>query len=349
MPGPGTAATSPQPLTPEAASADPGCRAAAARARPRATPPRCACGASLGRMLRTCMSTVRVLSTSSLGDLAVRQALGDEPHHLELAAREARGLVLGGGAAAEVLVRATRRARRPPRRPGGERRAPSPGRPVGLGQAFERRVALARGGQRDAGAEQDLRALERDARGRRAARRARPNCCGGGVGVALGQRGLAERVGERGERVGVARRRGDRRQRLGARAGVGRAAPAPASQPGRPAQAPDGVVVVLLRSQRASTSAAVLRRARRSSPSCAAEPRERRGAVALHRDDVEPRRVARQRVSSGRAAAPWPRQTRIAPSTPSATSVSPRRRPGAMQLARRARCASSQSPSSRST
>ena len=45
---------------------------------------------------------------------------------------------------------------------------------------------------------------------------------GGGVRVALQQRRLGDRVGQRGERVGVARRGGDARQGLGA--GVARRA-----------------------------------------------------------------------------------------------------------------------------
>ena len=72
-------------------------------------------------------------------------------------------------------------------------------------------------GEGDAGAELDLGPLERDVEGRVELGRA-VDLLGGGVGVALGERGLAERVRERGQRVGVTRRGRDARQRVGARA-----------------------------------------------------------------------------------------------------------------------------------
>ena len=83
-----------------------------------------------------------------------------------------------------------------------------------LDQPLDRGLALPGGGEGDARAELDLRALERDLQARVELGRA-ADLLGGGVQVALGERRLAERVRERGERVRVARPGRDARERLG--------------------------------------------------------------------------------------------------------------------------------------
>ena len=56
---------------------------------------------SFARMLRTCMSTVRVLSTSSPAISRFVRPGGDQAHHLELAPGQAGVLVVGGRPPAE--------------------------------------------------------------------------------------------------------------------------------------------------------------------------------------------------------------------------------------------------------
>ena len=159
-------------------------------------------------MLRTCMSTVRGDEEEVVGDLAVRAPDGDEPQHLALAAREAGAVGVGLRAHAEPLGDRLAERGRPPsprRRPAAGRRACAPcGRRCTSRSSAD--VALAGRREHDAGAQLDLRALERhvevavqlDGAG---------ELVGGGVRVALEQRRLGDRVRERGERVGVAGRR----------------------------------------------------------------------------------------------------------------------------------------------
>ena len=302
-------------------------------------------------MLRTCMSTVRVLSTSRGGDLAVGEALGDQAHDLDLAAREPRGLVLGGGAAAQVLGRPTRRARRPPQPPrAASGRAPQRvGEPVGLGQLVQRRVALAGRGQRRGAADQDLRALERDARGRRAARRrGRTAAAAASASPSASAVSAIAQASAASASACPADAAIDDSASVHARASS--SAPGAREPAGRPAQAPDRVVVVLAALPAGEHERGSAPRRARVLALLRGQPRERRGAVALHRDDVQPRRrlqAARQQ-RPGRAARCRARPA-IAPRTPSATSVSCGRRAGRDAAPRTAPATWSQSPSSRRT
>ena len=171
---------------------------------------------SLRRMLRTCMSTVRGLRNSSCAisrfvrptasrrttsrsrrdkppPSASAAARAPEPPHDRLAERGDLARRLGGQRPRAELAR----------------------RAVGVAEALERRLALARGGQRDPGALLDLRALERHVQAR-CSSTARESCSAA-VSVAVEQRDLGDRVRERRERVGVPGLRRDPRQRLGAR------------------------------------------------------------------------------------------------------------------------------------
>ena len=126
-------------------------------------------------------------------DLAVRAADGDEPHDLALAARRPPPSASASARPTEPR-RPTRRARHLARRLGGQRaRAELARGAVGVAQALERELALARGGQRDARAQLDLRALERHVEVAVQLDRA-GELLGGGVRVALEQRDLGERM-----------------------------------------------------------------------------------------------------------------------------------------------------------
>ena len=155
---------------------------------------------SLRRMLRTCMSTVRGLRKSSwaisrlVRPTATRRTTSSSRRESRRRRRRPRR-------AAEPLRDRLAERGDLARRLGGQRPGAELARgPVGVAEALERRLALAGGGQRDAGAQLDLRALERDVEVAVQLDRAR-ELLGGRVGVALEQRDLADRVGERGERV----------------------------------------------------------------------------------------------------------------------------------------------------
>ena len=109
---------------------------------------------------------------------------------------------------------------------------------------------------------------------------------GGHLRLALRQRGLAERVRERRERVGVSRARGDPGERLGA--GVRLVARARCGRTARPRQAqpPDGVVVILALLPAREQEAAALERLVGVAV-VVGDERQRGGAVDLHREDVE--------------------------------------------------------------
>ena len=277
-------------------------------------------------MLRTCMSTVRVLSTSSLGDLAVGAPGRDEPHDLELAARQPGVLVARRRRAGRAAPRPTRRAPRPRSAAcGGQRRGAEPARRARCASASRssRGLALAGGGERGAGAQQDLRPLERDVEAARAARRARPSCSAAASASpsasAVSPSAWASAASASGWPVAAA----IARQRLGARARLGERRRCAAKTARRPAQAPDRVVVVL------AALPAVEQRARQCSAArvgvALGARRATASAAALshaHRDDVEARSPRRgSGSSSGRPSRASPRQAWIAPSTPSATSV----------------------------
>ena len=244
---------------------------------------------SLSRMLRTCMSTVRGLRNSSWA--ISRFVRPTETSRITSSSRRERPAVSCSAA-----------ARRPrcgssgsPRRANSAAAAAARGlRPelaraaVGLLEPLERRLALARGGQRDAGPQRDLRALERDLQARPAVRARAPIWCAAAVGVTLGQRGLAERVGERRQRVRMAGRRGDRRQRLRCTRAPAARSPLGGEDLRGGAQAPDRVVVVLAALPALQHGAEVLLRGRRVA-GVGGDPAERGRAVDAHRDDVEPR------------------------------------------------------------
>ena len=105
-------------------------------------------------------------------DLAVGAPDGDQAQHLELAAREARAIGVGLGADAEPLGDGLTEPRDLHRRGGRQRAcAELAGRAIGATQSLQGDVALARGREHDAGAQLDLRALERHVEGRDAVRR----------------------------------------------------------------------------------------------------------------------------------------------------------------------------------
>ena len=244
---------------------------------------------SFARMLRTCMSTVRVLSTSSPAISRFVPPGGDQAHHLELAAGQAGVLVVGGRAPAEPPLDRLAEPRDLGGRLRGERRgAEAARRAMRLDQPLDRGVALPGGGERDARAELDLRALERDLEARVELGRA-ADLLGGGVRVALGERRLAERVRERRERVRVARPGRDARQRLGARR-----APRRAGRGARRSTTPSAGPRPRSGGPRCATSAPAGSgsgsRAWSRSPSCSSSHGERGGAVDAHRDHVEARR-----------------------------------------------------------
>ena len=219
------------------------------------------------------------------GDLAVRAARGHQAHHLELAARQAGVLVVGGRTPAEPALDRLAEPRELVGGLGRQRRGAEPaGRAVRLHQPLDRRLALPRRGERDTGAELDLGSLERDLEAGVQLGRA-VDLLGGGVGMAFGERRLAERVRQRGQGVRVARRGHDARERLGTGARV--VEPAVAGEKARgPAQAPDRVVVILaarpaLHHEAAVTAGLV------EVALVLVEHRERGGAVDGHRDHVE--------------------------------------------------------------
>ena len=242
-----------------------------------------------------------------LRDLAVRQPLGDEAHHLELAPREARRARDGRCAAAELLARARRLRGDRGRDPLGERLgAQSAREPVGLGEPFERRrrarlprrapCPRAAGSARARTGSRVRRAAP--ARGRAAAA---PRRCR----LRRARSRRARRRARRARRDGPPRRRSPtvpRRTRGRRRARrCGRSAPPPSAGPRRrsdgprcapSARAPGGSVP-------APRRVALLGR----------EPGERRGGVALHGHDVQTRCGAQRASSSGRAASGRPRHS----------------------------------------
>ena len=298
-------------------------------------------------MLRTCMSTVRVLSTSPA---AISRLVRPCATSRTTSTSRRESPAVSCSAAARRPRRSSTEAperRHLRRRLGGQRAGAERDRdPVRLAELVDRGLALADRGQRDGAAHEDLRALERDAQravqlgGARELR-------GGGVRVALGQRGLGDRARQRRERVRVAGRRA-----IEASASVQRAGevePARAREPARRTSAgprPRSGGPGCAPSARAARGSAP-RRARVALGR--GQPRERGGAVALHRDDVEPRATSPGSASAAaRPRRPCPRQTSIAPRMPSATSDSCGGVSGVIS-SRQSCCASSQSPSSRST
>ena len=248
--------------------------------------------------------------------------------------------------ALERLAEAVELARRPP---ASGRRAEPARAAVGLLEPLQRRLALAGGGERDAGAERDLRALERASRGRLQLQRARelvrrrrprrprasavsPSACASAASAsgwppAAAIAESASRAGAGAREVAVARRT----------TSPPCAGPRPRS--GGPRCAPSA------RARRGSARAAARRvagvrpRSSRAPPRCRRPSRRRRAAPPC----------CRQRVSSGRAARASPRKARIEPSTPSATSASSGGVRAGAELAAQLAPPASQSPSSRRT
>jgi len=192
-------------------------------------------------------------------------------------------------------------------------------REVGVAQALEGGLELAGGGERDPGAQLDMRALEGDVERAEDLRGAR-ELDRGGVRVALEQRGLADRMRERAERVGVARDGGDLRQRL--RAAVRARTIAAGGEVRRaPAQPPDAEVAVLAVAPAAQQRPAVLGRllvarppprrrtpVRRSSQTtCGSGPPARR-CSGTRRASAVRRRTCPGRRGSCRACPPRPRR-----------------------------------------
>ena len=174
-------------------------------------------------------------------------------------------------------------------------RAETAGRPVGLAQALDRLLASPGGGQRDTGAQPDVRPLERDLERGVQLERALELRRGGG-GVALRERRLAERVGERGECVAVPGGGRDRGQRLGARAG-------PAA--GR-------------RGGRRSTPRSAAPRPRSGGPRCAPSGRARGGSA---RRPPRGRRSRRPASPAPRRCRPSSRRRRAAPRSPGSAAA----------------------------
>ena len=172
-----------------------------------------------------------------LRDVAVGAADRDQPHDLELAPGQAGLLAHPPRHRAAELRDLGRGLGR--QRAGAELARGA----VGAAEALERGLAVAHRDQRHARAQLHLRALERDVEATVDLGRAR-ELLGGGRGVAVEQRALADRARERGERVGVAARGGDPAQRLGAHVRAGAVAAA-GEEARRPLQARDREVMVL--------------------------------------------------------------------------------------------------------
>ena len=295
-------------------------------------------------MLRTCMSTVRGLRNRSCAisrfvrptasrRTTSRSRRDRPPPSASAAARAPRrdhdGLAERGDLARHL---------------GGERpRAELAGRAVGVAEALERELALARGGQRDPGAVLDLRALERHVQPAVELDRAR-ELLGRGVGIALQQRDLGDRVRERRERVGVPGLRGDPGQDLGA--GVRAVAVALRGEEGRaPADAADGVVVVVALlpapEDRAAALAGLVAVALRGRDARERRRWCRRSCCSGRRREA----MASEEVSSRRAELSLPSNAWIAPSRPSATNTAVRSAISSRLIA----AARDQSPRSRST
>ena len=184
------------------------------------------------------MSTVRGLRTRRSAISRFARPTATRRTHLQLAARQARR-PRPAAAARRPSAADDRLAERGDLagRLGGQRpRAQPAGGAVGLDQALQRRLAVAGGGQRHAGAQLDLRPLERDLQGALDVQGA-AELVRRGVGVAGGERGLADGGRECGERLGAPGLGGDPRQGLGAGAGLG-ARPAPGEVRRRPSGAP---------------------------------------------------------------------------------------------------------------
>ena len=143
------------------------------------------------------------------GDLAVRAADGDEADDLALPPRQAAAVGVRLGPHAQPRDDGlAERGELVGRRRGERSRAELARDPVGVAEALDRELALPGRGERGAGAQLDVGALvgeveaavQLDGAG---------ELVGGRRRVALEQRGLADRVGQRGERVGVAGGRRD--------------------------------------------------------------------------------------------------------------------------------------------
>ena len=204
---------------------------------------------SFARMLRTCMSTVRGLRNSSRGDLAVGAADGDQPHDLELAARERAALAVDRPRAPEPLLDGLAELRDlgggPRRRAAGRRACGRCGRPRTRRSIASSRSPAAASATparcRICARSTGIRSVACSSSGAR-------ELLGGELRLALQERDLGERVRERGQRVGVPRLGRDPRQRLGAGVGLlagrrrgrtGRRRPAaPRSRSGGPRCAP---------------------------------------------------------------------------------------------------------------
>ena len=221
-------------------------------------------------MLRTCMSTVRWLRNRSCAiSRFVRPTATSRMTSRSRRESPARRVGLGahpelrGDGLAELGHRLRGGGRQ---RPGAELARAA----VGVAQPLQRELALAGGGQRDAGAQLDLGALERRVELPVQLERAR-ELLGRRDRVALHQRGLGDRRGERGERVRVARGGGDAGERLGAgvRARAVAALRVEGRRPAQPARARSG-------GRRSRASARARRRSARRPPP-RRPPRRRRG------------------------------------------------------------------------
>ena len=238
-------------------------------------------------MWRTCMSTVRVLSTSSLA--TSRFVRPDATKRITSSSRRERPAFSWSAAARRPSRRSTDSpsfATSSAASRGQRRGAEAARRDVRLGEPLGGGLALARRGERHPRAELDLCSLERDLEARVQLGRA-AELLRGGVRMALGERRLAECVRERGQGVRVAGPGRDARQRLGARARLAERAVA-GEEARSPAKAPDRVVVVLAALPALQHEAAV-RVGVVEIALVLRQPGERGGAVHAHRDDVEAR------------------------------------------------------------
>ena len=253
------------------------------------------------------MSTVRVLSTSRAAISRLVQALRDQAHDLDLAAREPRGLVLGGGAAARAARRSTRRARRPPPPP----RRPAAGRPAPSRSGGPRRAGPAAASRSPVAASAAAPRTRICARSKGMCRPACSSTARANCATAASASPSASAVSAIAQASAAsasscwAEAAIEDSASVHARASARR--PVAREPPGRPAQAPDGVVVVLAALPAREHGPAVLLGALRVAL-LRGEPGQRRGAVALHRDDVEPRRRLVGSASAARRprAAPAP-------------------------------------------
>ena len=235
------------------------------------------------------MSTVRVLSTSRAAISRLVRPCATRRTTSTSRRESPRGLVLGGGAPAEVVgdrraERGDGRGRLGRQRPGAQRRSPSGG-PRRAGRARRRARRSRRAPRRRAPGSAPART---GCSARRAARpRARTVPTAASASPSASAVSAIAQASAASASSCWADAAIDESASVHARASARR--PVPGEPARRPAQAPDRVVMVLAALPAREDGSAVLLGSLRVALA-GGEPGQRRRAVALHRDHVQPRR-----------------------------------------------------------